>query len=139
MTTKIKNLQNKINDKTLTIEEREDHFLDLQIEEILENEREEKRYLKKVDFIINNLNNKDYSFKIKYFIDESNYYSHFNFFKILYKKNNKQNFKIFDIYETTFFNDEYSFLKDEYLQKLFKYLENQKNTYVNNDNEESEF
>lgn len=139
MTTKIKNLQNKINDKTLTIEEREDHFLDLQIEEILENEREEKRYLKKVDFIINNLNNKDYSFEIKYFIDESNYYSHFNFFKILYKKNNKQNFKIFDIYETTFFNNEYSFLKDEYLQKLFKYLENQKNTYVNDDNEESEF
>lgn len=138
MTTKIKNLQNKINDKTLTIEEREDHFLDLQIEEILENEREEKRYLKKVDFIINNLNNKDYSFEIKYFIDESNYYSHFNFFKILYKKNNKQNFKIFDIYETTFFNNEYSFLKDEYLQKLFKYLENQKNTYINDD-EESEF
>ena len=137
MTTKIQNLQNKTNDKTLTLEEREDRFLDLQIEEILLTEKEEKRYLKKVDSIINNLDNKNYSFEIKYFIDEDNYYS--NFFKILYKKNNTQNYKIFYINESTFFNSDYSFLKDEYLQKLFKHLENQKNQNINDDDEESEF
>lgn len=133
--TKIQYLQNKTNDKTLTLEEREDRFLDLQIEEILLTEKEEKRYLKKIDFIINNLDNKNYSFKFLYF-NEDNYYS--NFFKILYKKNNTQNYKIFDIYEVTFFNSDYSFLKEEYLQKLFKHLENQKNQNINDD-EESEF
>lgn len=128
--TKKENLQNKINDKSLSLEERENHFLDLQILEIEEIEKEEKRYIKKVNFIINNLDNKNYSFKISYFLDDDNYYSDFNFFKILYKKNNKQNFKKFNIYE--------NFLTKENNDKLFKIIEKQKTDYID-DNEESEF
>ena len=128
--TKKENLQNKINDKSLSLEERENHFLDLQILEIEEIEKEEKRYIKKVNFIINNLDNKNYSFKISYFLDNNNYYSDFNFFKILYKKNNKQNFKKFNVYE--------NFLTKENIDKLFKIIEKQKTDYIDN-NEESEF
>ena len=128
--TKMKILQNKINDKTIPLDEREDRFLDLQILELNENERQEKRYLKKVHFIINNLlDNKNYSFEIHYFINEDDYYSNFNFFKISYKKNNKQNYKKINIYD-------YLLTKEE-IDKLFKIIENQKKYFV--DDEESEF
>ena len=117
--TKMKILQNKINDKTIPLDEREDRFLDLQILELNENERQEKRYLKKVHFIINNLlDNKNYSFEIHYFINEDDYYSNFNFFKISYKKNNKQNYKKINIYDYLLTKEEHKSLALEGLNIL---------------------
>lgn len=138
MTTKIKNLQNKINNKNLSIEEREDRFLDLQILELNENERQENRYIQQIlklkDYVFENLNNEDFTFL--FFEEENDRFGNYNCLINVKKQKkdlylNLKNIHYFDDYsnQNLMTKEEIQILKDYQKEK------NQKNTNINDDEE----
>lgn len=143
MTTKIQNLQNKINDKTLTLEERENYFLDLQILENQENELKKFKWLNKLlenkRFIFKNLNNNEIKFNFEFDYNdtyqERNDLFIFNVFVKYEDKKHKHNRKFLT---NVVMIDEYDFvyiLTEEEINILKEYQKekNQKNNNVNDD------
>lgn len=119
----------------MTIEEREDLFLEEQIQDLKKEERKEKRYLKKIDFIINILNNKNYEFKINFNYSYDEEYQNLidENFNIYYKKKKSQHYKYFYYYDC----EGFFYMNKEYKDKLLKYIEDNKIEIINND--ETEF
>ncbi len=143
MTTKIQNLQNKINNKTLTLEERENYFLDLQILENQENELKKFKWLNKLlenkRFIFKNLNNNEIKFNFEFDYNdtyqERNDLFIFNVFVKYEDKKHKHNRKFLT---NVVMIDEYDFvyiLTEEEINILKEYQKekNQKNNNVNDD------
>ena len=130
MTTKIKNLQNKINDKNLSIEEREDRFLDLQILEIQEEEKQDNYKIRlnrdRLNYILKNLNINNYEFKFYEKRDHNDNYNCCIFVKCEEYETYINNIYYYDEYEyiNLMTNEEINILK-----------EYQKNKYFNDDEE----
>lgn len=137
MTTKIKNLQNKINDKTLSLDEREDRFLDLQILELSENERQENRYIQQIlkykNYVFENLNNEDFSFL--FFEEEKDRFGNYNC--LINVKTQKNNFLIKNIHYFDDYSNQNLMTKEEI--QILKDYQKQKNQNINDNDEESEF
>lgn len=114
------------------LEKLENDYLDLQIKELNEEEKREnekiKEDLKVKNFVLNNLDNKEYSFSFDFYCDEDlkNYYG--LFINITY---NKKDIK--DFYKTTLtqyytYSDYYqiTIITDKEINKFIDY-QNQKN------------
>lgn len=122
--------------KIKQLEKLENDYLDLQIKELNENETREnekiKEDLKIKNFVLNNLNNKEYSFFFDFYNDENlnEYYG--LFINIKYIKNNIT--KYYTLTEYFTYSDYYQkiILTNEEIEKLIEYkakkmIEEQKN------------
>ena len=144
MTTKLKNLQNKINDKTLTLEEREDCFLDLQILENQENELKKYKWLNKLlenkRFIFNNLNSNEIKFNFEFDYNdtyqERNDLFIFNVFVKYEDKKHKHN-RRFLTNVVMIDNCDFVYILTEEEINILKEYQKEKNNNVN-DEEENE-
>lgn len=118
------------------IEKMTEDFIDLQIKELNEEEKREnekiKEDLKIKNFILNNLDNKEYSFSFDFYSDEdlNKYYG--LFINIKYIKNNV--IKYYTLTEYHIYSDYYQkiILTNEEIEKLIEYeakkmIEEQKN------------
>jgi hypothetical protein len=135
--TKMEILQNKINDKNLSIDEREDRFLDLQILELNENERQENRYIQQIlkhkDYVFENLNNEDFTFL--FFEEENDTFGNYNC--LINVKTQKTNLLIKNIHYFDDYSNVNLMTKEEI--NILKEYQKEKNQKNNEDDEESEF
>lgn len=129
-------LENKINNISLSINEREDRFLDLQIYEIIEQEKKDNliinEYKKEINFIFKNLNKYDYNFK---FLEEENDHMG-NYNCLIIVECESYNTHITNI----FYLNDYNFINLMTLEQI-KILKDyqEKNNEKYNDENESEF
>jgi hypothetical protein len=124
------------------VEKLENDYLDLQIKEINEEEKREtqkiKEDLKVKNFILNNLNNKEFDFDFDFYNDEDLNEIYGIFINIKYIKNNIEKYYTLTQYYT--FKDYYqiTIITNEEINKLINY-KNEKIKEKQNDEEEREF
>lgn len=112
------------------IEKMTEDFIDLQIKEINEEEKREnekiKEDLKIKNFILNNLDNKEYSFFFDFYDDEDlkNYYG--LYINIKYVKNDCIKYYTLTQYYTYSYYYQITMITDEEIKKFIDY-QNQKN------------
>ncbi len=124
------------------VEKLENDYLDLQIKEINENEKRETEKIKEdfkvKNFILNNLNNKEFDFDFDFYNDEDLNEIYGIFINIKYIKNNIEKYYTLTQYYT--FKDYYqiTMITNEEINKLINY-KNEKIKEKQNDEEEREF
>lgn len=128
-------LENKINNTSLSLDERENRFLDLQIYEIIEQEKKDNIIInlnkKRLNYVFNNLNFLDFEFEFCEKIDTND-----NYVCIVFVKNKDYETFIDNIY---YFN-EYDYINLMTLEeiKILKDYQEKKNNEKENDNLEFE-
>lgn len=112
--------------KIKQLEKLENDYLDLQIKELIEQEEQEKRliqhYFKTKEFILNNLNNKNFNFNFNFNYDENYKINEFQLIIKVEEKNNSKTYTHF-LYKNIILNnyEEIQLLTNEEIQKIIDY------------------